>query len=127
MFGPADPASTGTVFATGLPQTNRSGCAIQARSSSCGRTATRETPPRVDLRAREVRVRLVVVAVGVLVFPLIHFGLTASGSGSKKPANVELRRARSASSMRRAASRYWVVSLCDLKLRRAAISFARFS
>lgn len=57
----------------------------------------------------------------------IHFGLAASGSGSKKPAKVELRRARSASSMRRAASRYWVVSPVDLRLRSASMSFASFS
>lgn len=57
----------------------------------------------------------------------IHFGLAASGSGSKKPAKVELRRVRSASSMRRAASRYWVVSPVDLRLRSASMSFASFS
>lgn len=56
-----------------------------------------------------------------------HFGLAAPGSGSKKPAKVELRRARSASSMRRAASRCWVVSPVDLKLRRASMSFASVS
>ena len=57
----------------------------------------------------------------------IHFGPAASGSGSKKPAKVELRRVRSASSMRRAASRYWVVSPVDLRLRSASMSFASFS